>query len=63
MKPFTLLAVVVFAIVATLQLLRVILGWEVTINHFEVPVWASVVAGAVAALLALMLWRENRVPR
>jgi uncharacterized membrane protein YbhN (UPF0104 family) len=63
MKPFTLLAVVVFAIVATLQLLRVFLGWEITINNFDVPLWPSLVAAVVATLLAVMLWRENRAPR
>jgi hypothetical protein len=60
MKPFTMLAVAVFAIVATLQLLRVLLGWEVTVNNFNVPLWASLVAGVVALVLAVMLWRENR---
>jgi membrane associated rhomboid family serine protease len=60
MKPFTLVAVVVFTLVALLQLLRVVLGWDVTINGFHVPAWASLVAFAVAALLAVMVWRENR---
>jgi hypothetical protein len=60
MKPFTMLAVAVFAIVATLQLLRVLRGWEVTVNNFNVPLWASLVAGVVALVLAVMLWRENR---
>ena len=58
MKPFTTIAVVVFSLVALLQLLRVILGWEVTVNGFAIPIWASVVALVVAAALATMLWRE-----
>ena len=58
MKPFTTIAVVVFALVALLQLLRVIAGWEVVINGIAIPVWASVVAFVVAATLAVMLWRE-----
>ena len=61
MKPFTLVAVLVFTIVAALQLLRVALGWEVTINGLVIPPWASLVAAALAALLAVMVWRENRV--
>ena len=60
MKPFTTVAVVVFALVALLQLLRVVLGWEVVVNGMSVPLWASVVAAAVAATLAFMLPRETR---
>lgn len=63
MKAFTLLAVVVFTVVAIVQLLRVVLGWEVVINGFVVPQWASIVACVFAALLAVMVWRENRAPR
>lgn len=60
MKPFTSIAVGVFALVALLQLLRVVLGWEVTINGVVIPLWASVVACVVAATLAVMLRRESR---
>ena len=60
MKPFTSFAVVVFSLVALLQLLRVVLGWDVTINGFAIPSWASVVACVVAATLAIMLRRESR---
>ena len=58
MKPFTTIAVVVFLLVALLQLLRVLSGWEVTVNGMAIPIWASVVALVVAAALATMLWRE-----
>ena len=60
MKPFTTIAVVVFSLVALLQLLRVALGWEVAVNGFVIPFWASVIACLVAVTLALMLWREMR---
>jgi hypothetical protein len=60
MKPFTTLAVVVFALIALLQLLRAISGWEVTVNGIAIPVWASVIAFVVASALAIMLWREAR---
>ena len=58
MKPFTTIAVVVFLLVALLQLLRVLSGWEVTVNGMAIPIWARVVALVVAAALATMLWRE-----
>ena len=37
MKPFTLIAVVVFACVALLQLVRLIEAWPVSIHGFAVP--------------------------
>jgi hypothetical protein len=60
MKPFTTLAVVVFSLVAVLQLLRVLLGWDVMIAGVLIPPWASIIACVVAALLAFMLARESR---
>lgn len=60
MKPFTRLAVLVFAIVACVQLLRLLLDWEVTIAGVVIPFWASIIASAVAALLAFGVWRESR---
>ena len=60
MKPFTAIAVVVFSLVALLQLLRVALGWDVTVNGILIPLWASVIACIVAATLAFMLSREAR---
>ena len=59
-KPFTLVAVVVFSLVSLLQLLRLLLGWEITINGIAIPLWASGVAFVAAAALAAMVWREQR---
>ena len=59
-KPFTLIAVVLFSLIAVMQLLRFILGWAVTINGVGIPVWASGIAFVVAAGLAVMVWREAR---
>ena len=58
-KPFTLVAVVVLTVVSVLQLLRLLLGWEITINGIAIPLWASGVAFLVAAGLAAMVWRER----
>ena len=57
-KPFTRIAVGLFTLIAVLQLLRFVLGWEVTINGVSIPVWASAVAFVVAAGLAVTVWRE-----
>jgi hypothetical protein len=59
-KPFTVIAIVIFSLIALLQVLRFILGWEVTVNGMRVPVWASAIASVIAAALAVMVWRETR---
>ncbi len=59
-KPFTLLAELVFAIVAIIHLLRLLFGWEVTIGGAAVPLWASVLGIVIAAGLAAGLWSESR---
>ncbi len=60
MKPFTNIAVVVLAFIAMMQLLRFVMGWEVSVNGMQVPVWVSGVAFLVAGGLAVMVWREAR---
>jgi len=60
MKPFTMIAVVVFSLIALMQLLRFVLGWEVTVNGMIVPVWLSGIAFVIAGGLAVMLSREMR---
>ena len=59
MRPFSTIAAVVFVVVAVLQLLRFSLGWEVLVNGWSIPLWASVIAFLVAATLAVMVWRES----
>jgi hypothetical protein len=60
MKPFTAVAIAVFALVAVIHLVRFFAGWEVTVAGFVVPVWWSAPACVIAGALALALWREAR---
>ncbi|MEP6632659.1 MAG: hypothetical protein ABJA62_00460 [Luteimonas sp.] len=60
MKPFTSIATAFLAIVAILQLARVLLGWTVVVNDYVVPDWASIAAFVIAGMLATMLYREHR---
>lgn len=60
MKPFTLIAIVVLSLLAILQLTRLLLGWEVSVNGVSIPVWVSGIAFVIAGGLAAMLWRESR---
>ena len=58
-KPFTHTAVFVLALVALVQLLRLIFGWQVVIQGHPMPMWPSLVAFVVAGGLALTVWRES----
>jgi len=67
MKPFTTAAVVVFALVASLHVARIVLGWHVIIGDSvvaiggtSIPMWVSYLGVVVAGGLAVMLWRESR---
>ena len=53
-KPFTVAAVVIFAIVAF-----IVLGWDANIAGTETPMWVSEAALVIAGGLAIGLWREN----
>jgi hypothetical protein len=57
-KPFTVLAILLFLLIALAQFLRVVLGWQILLNGIVIPVWPSVVAVIVALFMALMLGRE-----
>ncbi len=58
MKPFTTIAAILLALVAVAHILRMILGWEITLNGMIVPSWVSLPGFIVPALLSVMLWRE-----
>ena len=49
---FSLLAAVIFAVVAILQMVRAVKGLPVTVGQMSVPIWASWVAFGVAIILA-----------
>jgi hypothetical protein len=53
-KSYSRLAAVIFAIIAVLQLVRAVSGWEVAVNGSAVPLWASWLAAVVAGLLAVV---------
>jgi len=59
-KPFTTIAVCLFALIALVHLFRLFAGWEVVVSGFVIPVWWSAIGLAIAGGLALMVWREAR---
>lgn len=60
MKPFSTVTVALLALIALLHVLRLWQGWNVTVDGFAIPIWASAAGFVVAAGLAVGLWRETR---
>ena len=58
MKPFTNLAIAIFILVAAMHLLRLVFGWEVTLDGMVVPMWVSIMGFLITGALAYFLWRE-----
>jgi len=52
-KNFSRLAAAVFAVIALLQLVRVVLAWDATLNGVPVPLFVS---GMVAFFAAMLAW-------
>lgn len=59
-KPFSILAVFVFVIVAVLHVVRVVFSWEVIINGATIPMWVSLPGVMIAGVLAVGLLRESQ---
>ena len=59
-KPASLVAAILFWLVALAQLLRVLLRVRVTAGSHEIPLWPSAVAFVVLGLLGVWLWRERQ---
>jgi hypothetical protein len=51
-RSYSRLAAIIFAIIAILQLVRALSGWELTLNGSAIPLWASWLAAVVAGALA-----------
>jgi hypothetical protein len=60
MKPFTIIAIIVFSLMAFIHLLRLFFGWEVIISGMILPIWISAPGFFIASGLAVMLWQESR---
>ncbi len=61
-KTFSLAAGLIFLLIAVMHVLRLVLRWEVVLNGWSVPMWASAVAIVVMGYLSfegLKLGRKN----
>jgi hypothetical protein len=60
MRPSSVAAAAVFALVALAHLLRLLLSVPVLAGGIEIPMWTSVLGVIGSLLLAGWLWRERR---
>ena len=59
-RPFTLVAAIIFLLMALGHLYRLAVGFDITIGGTAVPQTVSLVALVVTALLGVMLFKESR---
>jgi hypothetical protein len=60
MKPITTLAAILFALISIGHLLRLLFKIEIVVAGITIPMWASIVGCLFAAIISILLWRENR---
>ena len=60
MKPVTTIVVILLSAISIAQLLRLIFQVNIVANGMTIPIWLSIFGCIVPAVLAFMLWRENR---
>ncbi|MBU0483411.1 MAG: hypothetical protein KKB30_02720 [Proteobacteria bacterium] len=60
MKPVPLIVVLFLVLIAVMHLLRLIFQVEVIVAGTVLPMWMSLIGGMFTALLAVLLWRENK---
>lgn len=59
-RPFTLIASLIFAIMALLHIYRLFTHFQVILGSHEIPMTVSYLAIVVAAILAWGCYRESR---
>jgi len=57
MRRYVLVSGLFLVLLTCVQLLRLMLGWRVTVAGVEIPLWASGVAALVAGSLAIWAFR------
>ena len=60
MKRAHFATIALLVILAAVQTLRLLFGWDVHVNGVAIPLWVSVVAIVVVLSVAFALWREAR---
>ncbi len=63
MKRYLIVTMIVFDLVAVLQLVRLLMGWPVNIAGVDVPMAASAVALVIASAIAVWAFLLLRAQR
>ena len=59
-RPFTLIAAILFALMAVAHAYRLLSHFEIIAGNRSVPLWLSIVAIVITGILAAGLYRESR---
>ena len=59
-KPFTIVAALIFTVVALVHLYRVFTHFQVVLGSHVIPEWISILGVLIPGLLAVGLLRESR---
>ena len=59
MQRYALVSGLFLALLTCVQVLRLILRWQVTVAGVNVPLWASAVAALIAGSLAIWAFRAR----
>lgn len=57
---YTIIITILLVAISIANLLRLILQVDVVANGVNIPIWLSILGCIVPAVLAFMLWQENR---
>ena len=60
MKPVSTIVILLLIAISIAHLVRIIFQVDIVVNDMHVPIWLSIFGCIIPAILALMLWRENR---
>jgi protein-S-isoprenylcysteine O-methyltransferase Ste14 len=59
-RPFTLIAAIIFTLMALAHVYRLIKHSTLVIGRHTIPEWCSIVAIVILVILAIGLYRESR---
>lgn len=62
-RTYAITTSLIFFLVAILQLLRLVMQWDVVIGGWHLPMWASIVAVLVAGFLSFAGFRLSQAQR
>jgi len=59
-KPFTLVAAIIFLLIAVAHVLRLFLDFQLVVGNHAMPMYASIAGLLIAAVMSWGLFREAR---